>query len=73
MNALYEWVRCVWEAAQLLPRHLRPAYAIASYHVVGGVRTAVTLERMFSDMDYESCTGNQRHPTTWAWPAEQAR
>jgi FkbM family methyltransferase len=61
------------EGARSLPHHLRPAYAVASYHVVDGVRTAVTLERMFAAMDYESCTGNPRHPTTWAWPAGAPR
>lgn len=73
MNALYEWVRCSWEAAQILPRHLRAAYAIASYHMVDGVRTAATLERMFAGMEYESCTGDPRHPTTWTRLAECSR
>ena len=61
------------DGARSLPAHLRPAYAIASYHVVGGVPTSVTLERMFASMDYESRTGNPRHPTTWARPVGVTR
>jgi FkbM family methyltransferase len=53
-----------------LPGGVRPKFAIASYHVVDGARTAETMERMFRDYGYETATGNARHLTTWAWPKQ---
>ena len=58
------------EGARSLPHRLRPAFAIASYHVVDGVPTSTTLERVFREMGYACSTGNPEHLTTWAWPAE---
>ncbi len=52
-----------------LPSACKPRYAIASYHVVNGTRTADVLPGLFSKMGYDCTTGNDRHLTTWAWPA----
>jgi len=59
-------------AADLPPQH-KPRFAIASYHVVGGRKTADVLPDVFSRMGYETATGNERHLTTWSWPAQQAK
>jgi FkbM family methyltransferase len=56
-------------AAQL-PTPFRPRYAIASYHIVDGKRTADVLPQMFSQLGYQTRSGNERHLTTWAWPTE---
>ena len=51
-----------------LPQTFRPRYAIASYHVINGKRTADALPEMFARIGYDSSTGNERHTTTWSWP-----
>jgi FkbM family methyltransferase len=58
----------VISAAGELPPNLRPRFAIASYHVVNGRRTADTLEAMFPELDYHCRTGYPAHLTTWASP-----
>jgi FkbM family methyltransferase len=58
----------VISGAKDLPDRLRPRYAIASYHVVDGRRTAETLGGLFDALPYHHATGNERHLTTWAWP-----
>jgi FkbM family methyltransferase len=55
--------------ADQLPPHLRPRYAIASYHMMNGRRTADTLEELFPKLGYHCRTGNPRHLTTYASPA----
>ena len=50
------------------PQHLRPRYAIASYHIVDGERTSVALEKKFAEMNYEVRSGFPKHLTTWASP-----
>lgn len=52
-----------------LPERVKPRYAIASYHVVDGTRTADALPTLFERLHYQCATGNERHMTTWAWPA----
>ena len=57
------------QGAAKLPAHFRPRYAIASYHIVKGQKTAAILPELFSHLGYETCSGNVRHLTTYAWPA----
>jgi FkbM family methyltransferase len=57
------------QGAAKLPSPFRPRYAIASYHIVNGQKTAVILPGLFSDLGYETYSGNERHLTTYAWPA----
>jgi FkbM family methyltransferase len=52
-----------------MPPGLRPRYAIASYHVVDGRRTADVLPEVFARVGYTCETGHTDHLTTWAWPA----
>jgi len=59
----------VISAAGELPAKHQPRYAIASYHVVDGKKTADVLPGQFAKLGYESRTGNERHLTTWSWPA----
>jgi FkbM family methyltransferase len=54
--------------ASELPAHLKPRYAIASYHVVDGKETADALVEVFARLGYHCKTGNPRHLTTWASP-----
>lgn len=54
-----------------LPPQFRPRYAIASYHIVDGEKTATKLPELFSKLGYDSCTGNPRHLTTYAWPVQK--
>ncbi len=61
------------EGATGLPQNYRPRYAIASYHIVNGKRTADLLPALFAKMGYESRSGNKRHLTTWSWPASPPR
>ena len=51
-----------------LPRQFKPCYAIASYHIVKGIRTADLLPELFSKLGYYTQTGNPRHVTTYASP-----
>ena len=63
----------VISAAGALPEKFKPRYAIASYHVVNGKKTADLLPTAFEKIGYESRTGNERHLTTWSWPASPPR
>ncbi|MEI8226787.1 MAG: FkbM family methyltransferase [Planctomycetota bacterium] len=58
----------VVRGASRLPSHINPRYAIASYHMVDGQKTADALPALFAACDYECSTGNPAHLTTWAWP-----
>jgi len=58
----------VIRGALRLPTHINPRYAIASYHIVDGQKTADVLPALFADGGYECTTGNPAHLTTWAWP-----
>jgi FkbM family methyltransferase len=60
-------LQAVAGAAQLPPQ-LKPRYAIASYHIVNGKRTADMLGGLFSKIGYHTLTGNPRHLTTYASP-----
>ena len=57
------------EGAAKLPPQVKPRYAIASYHIVSGRRTADLLPAEFEKIGYKSRIGNERHLTTWARPA----
>jgi FkbM family methyltransferase len=52
-----------------MPPGLRPSFAIASYHVVDGRRTADVLPELFRRVGYACRTGHPQHLTTWATPA----
>jgi FkbM family methyltransferase len=52
-----------------LPSKIKPRYAIASYHVVDGRKTAESLPRMFEQVGYHCQSGYPDHLTTWASPA----
>jgi FkbM family methyltransferase len=54
--------------AEQLPPHLKPRYAIASYHIVNGVKTADTLATIFPKLGYRATAGFPNHLTTWATP-----
>jgi FkbM family methyltransferase len=56
-----------------LGKQYRPAFAIASYHMVDGAQTAPQLERLFATYGYGCVTGNPRHLTTYAWPESTAQ
>jgi FkbM family methyltransferase len=60
------------EGAAALPPQHKPRYAIASYHEINGRKTADVLPDMFKKLGYESTNGNERHLTTWSWPAGTA-
>jgi FkbM family methyltransferase len=60
-------VEVISTADQLAPRY-KPCYAIASYHVVNGQRTADTMAQMFPKMGYHVRSGYPQHLTTWASP-----
>jgi FkbM family methyltransferase len=51
-----------------LPPNLRPRFAIASYHVVAGRRTADALAEIFPGLGFHCRTGYPDHLTTWAAP-----
>jgi FkbM family methyltransferase len=53
-------------SADQLPAHLKPRYAIASYHIVNGRRTADVLAEMFPKLGYHCKSGYPNHLTTWA-------
>jgi FkbM family methyltransferase len=54
-------------ASELAPQ-FKPRYAIASYHMINGVRTADTLANIFPQMGYHVRAGYPNHLTTWASP-----
>lgn len=61
----------ILESAQDYLRSADLRFAIASYHIVGGVSSSEILEKLFAECGYAAKTGFPMHPTTWAWP--QAR
>ena len=58
----------VISAAGELPPQLKPRYAIASYHIVDGRKSADVLAELFPKLGYHCRTGYPAHLTTWASP-----
>jgi FkbM family methyltransferase len=60
----------VMAAAGELPPRFKPRYAIASYHIRDGRRTADVLPETFARLGYHSKVGFPNHLTTYASPGE---
>lgn len=56
------------QSSQEFIKNAKPSFAIASYHVKNGEKTAVFLEKYFDSLGYDFVTENPRHLTTYAWP-----
>ena len=56
------------EGCQRLMATCRPAFAIASYHLLDGQETCHPLEAWFAAHDYVAHTGSPTHLTTYAAP-----
>ena len=54
------------QGARRLMEHSNCHFAIASYHVVNGIQTSVTLENFFHGTGYKAVTGYPAHLTTYA-------
>lgn len=56
----------VLNGARKLIERDRPSFAVASYHVIDGQQTCVSMEQQFREFGYETSTGFRQHLTTWA-------